>query len=113
MRRPVWRLELARTTNAPFKVVRTALLAEARPWHPRPGCSPLEISTDRPGLLELKQSERPLWGVEECATYRVESFENHLLLSYQARFKGWPVLILMGYWRLKSHRIWERFVESL
>jgi len=106
-------MELVRTTNAPLEVVRRALISGDRAWHPRPGKSPWTLGTDTAEGLELVQCERHPWGVEECATYRVEPSGDRLLLSYQARFKGWPVLFLMGYWRLKSHRIWERFVEAL
>ena len=113
MKRPAWRLELIRTTAAPFGVAASALLAPERPWHPRPGRSPWQVEQRTPDTLGLSQTEHPCWGVEERAIYRVEAHGDRLLLTYQARFKGWPVLLLMGYWRLKSHRIWERFVESL
>ena len=113
MKRPLWHLELVRTTDAPFEVATRALLEPQRPWHPRPGKSPWQVLNHTTDTLELAQTEAPCWGVEERAIYRVEPHEGGLLLSYHARFKGWAVLFLMGYWRLKSHRIWERFVEGL
>jgi len=113
MKRPLWHLELVRTTDAPFDVVALALLEPQRTWHPRPGRSPLRVLSHTGDTLELAQTEAPCWGVQEEAIYRVEPHGDRLLLTYHARFKGWPVLLLMGYWRLKSHRIWERFVEGL
>ncbi|MBP1628409.1 MAG: hypothetical protein H6Q00_2884 [Holophagaceae bacterium] len=115
MKRPLWHLRIERTTNAPFEVVAKALMAKdhRRRWHPRPGESSWKVLEQSEDRLALEALDRPLWGVEEHALYRVEPQGDRLLLSYHARFKGWPVLFLMGYWHLRSHRIWERFVESL
>ncbi|WP_005033660.1 hypothetical protein [Holophaga foetida] len=115
MRSPLWHLQIERTTNAPFEVVVKALMdRDQRPlWHPRPGAGQWKILEQSEDHLAMEALENPIWGVEEQALYRVEPHDDRLLLSYHARFKGWPVLLLMGYWRLRSHRIWERFVESL
>jgi len=115
MKRPLWNLRIERTTNAPFEVVAAALQdpEHRRNWHPRPGGDEWTLLAQTQDSLALEEVIKHPWGVEERADYRVTPLEGGLLLSYQVRFKGWPVLFLMGYWRLRSHRIWERFVESL
>nr|WP_320131722.1 hypothetical protein [uncultured Holophaga sp.] len=113
MKTPVWTIELIRLTDAPLGLVEAALMDPTRPWHPRPGTAPLEQVAREEDFLELSQTERPCWGVTERALYRLEARDEGLLLSYRARFRGWPALILMGYWRIKSRRLWESLVESL
>ena len=113
MKRPVWQFELIRDTNAPFALVRDALLdgkGYGR-WHPRHKSVNPEIVEDC-GCFEIRYQMRRL-GLLEEAHYRVEPAEGRLLLIYRGRFKGWPVLPLMGWWRIKSEKTWERFIASL
>jgi hypothetical protein len=111
--RPVWQFEITRDTNAPFCLVREALLDGKgySDWHPRcRGASP-EILEDGERLEILCRFAK--FGIEEEAWYIIEPSGERLQLTYRNRFKGWPVLLLMGWWRVRSERIWERFIESL
>lgn len=113
--RPVWSLEVIRTTNAPMSCLTEALLD--RTFHAlwRPGSVPvgLSIVVQTAELLEVRATRRPCWGVIEEALYRVESCGEGQKLVYQGRFKGWPVLLCMGWWRLALEYLWERFLELL
>ncbi|MDR2697111.1 MAG: hypothetical protein LBB40_01385 [Holophagales bacterium] len=102
-----------RDTNAPFALVREALLngQNYRLWHPRHRSVSPEIIEDGE-RLEILCRIRGL-GVYEEARYFVEPTDGRLLLTYQNRFSGWPVIILMGWWRIRSEHIWERFIASL
>lgn len=114
MKQPVWTLHLTRDTNAPLAVVLAPL--EDGPgwarWHPARRAGVPEVTQDgeqrsfrvchpwRLGVLE-----------EECFTVRPEG--ERVILDYTARFKGWPVLALMGWWRFQRRRLWEGFVDTL
>jgi hypothetical protein len=121
VKRPVWHFELVRDTNAPFALVREALLKgqDYRHWHPRRRSASPEIIEDGE-CFEILCRYKGL-GVTEEASYRVEranananaNADGRLLLIYKNRFKGWPVLPLMGWWRIRSEHIWERLIASL
>jgi hypothetical protein len=113
VKRPVWHFELVRDTNAPYALVREALLDGERYsiWHPRHRSVNPEIIEDGE-YLEIVCRFRKFAVLEE-AWYRVEPIKGRLLLTYRNRFTGWPVIPLMGWWRVKSERIWERFIASL
>ena len=113
MKHPVWHFELARDTNAPFRLVRETLLNEQNYhlWHPRHRSAAPEIIEDGERFEILCRIRG--FGVQEEAWYRVEPVDGRLLLTYRNRFRGWPVILLMGWWRFKSERIWERFIASL
>jgi len=113
MMRPVWQFELVRDTNAPFQLVRNALLdgASYYRWHPRCRRADPQIVEDGECFVASCRFNR--LGIEEDAWYTVEKQEGRLLLTYRNRFKGWPVIFLMGWWRIRSERIWERLIELL
>ncbi|MDR1842090.1 MAG: hypothetical protein LBQ86_09260 [Holophagales bacterium] len=119
MKRPVWQFEIVRDTNAPFALARESLLngKNYHLWHPRHrGVSP-EIIEDGE-VFEIRYSIHK-FALSEDALYRVapvngdNGINGRLLLTYRNRFKGWPVILLMGWWRIRSERIWERFIEFL
>ena len=115
MKRPVWNLELVRDTNAPLEAV-ARVLSDGRSyhrWHPRLRAVDGIVRSQGPGHFELDYVVRPCLGVEEQGTFNVSQEGNRVLLVHRAKFKGWPVLLLMGWWRLRSHRMWERLVRSL
>lgn len=114
MKRPVWRLELLRDTDAPLARVAERLRDGAAfgEWHPRLREVKLQVHRDEPECFEAEYClEHP--GVLECGRFRLWCEGGRTVLHHEARFKGWPVLLLMGWWRLRSHRMWERFVEAL
>ncbi|MDR0498304.1 MAG: hypothetical protein LBH03_01055 [Holophagales bacterium] len=110
---PVWHFELVRDTNAPLALVREALLngQNYSQWHPRHRTASPEIVEDGERLEVLCRIHK--FGVREEARYIAEPANGRLLLTYRNRFSGWPVILLMGWWRIKSEHIWERFVSSL
>jgi hypothetical protein len=113
VKRPVWHFELVRDTNAPFAFVREALLKgqDYHLWHPRRRSASPEIIEDGESFEILCCYQ---WlGVAEEARYRVERSDGRLLLVYKNRFRGWLVLPLMGWWRIRSEHVWERFIASL
>ena len=113
--RPVWSLELVRDTNAPLEAVAAVLSDGAgfRRWHPRLKAVPVRVEWDDPQRFEAGYRLRPCPGVLEEGCFEVRTEGGRLLLIHRVRFKGWPVILLMGWWRLRSHRMWERLVESL
>ncbi|MBK8792474.1 MAG: hypothetical protein IPN59_04840 [Holophaga sp.] len=115
MKRPVWKLELIRDTNAPLEAV-VRVLADGKSfhrWHPRLSSVEAQVTRNEPDRFEMAYTSRPWVGVEEHGVFTVAPNEGRLLLTHRATFKGWPVLILMGWWRLRSHRMWESLVRSL
>ena len=112
--RPVWSFSLERTTNAPLEVVVARLRdAEAfQQWHPRHRRAELRVVHEDAFRFEGLH-ETVHWGVAEQGHYLVTREGQGLLLTYEGRFKGWPVLLLMGWWRMSSNKLWERFVEHL
>jgi|GEM_PF-5289666 len=115
MKRPVWNLELVRDTNAPLDGVVRVLTegGDYYRWHPRLKAVDLRVHRSEPGHFEAGYTLRPCGGVVEEGTFEVHPEGDRILLTHRARFKGWPVLFLMGWWRVRSHRMWERLVESL
>jgi hypothetical protein len=113
VKRPVWQFELIRDTNAPFVLVREALLDKTnyRKWNSRHHSVLPEILEDAE-CFEVRCCVCGFFIYEE-AWYRAEPTGERVLLTYRNRFKGWPVLPMMGWWRIKSQRIWERFIASL
>jgi hypothetical protein len=113
VKRPVWHFELVRDTNAPMELVREALLKgqDYHLWHPRHRSAAPEIIEDGECFEILCHYQRLC--VTEEARYRAEPSGGRLLLIYKNWFKGWPVLPLMGWWRIRSEHIWERFIASL
>lgn len=113
--RPVWSFSLERTTNAPLELVTSRLKDGAgfHAWHPRHRQALLRVVHEDDGRVELHHESTPLPGVVEFDRYLVTRQGDGLLLIYEARFKGWPVLVMMSWWRIVSNRLWERFVETL
>ena len=113
MIQPIWQFELVRDTNAPLKLVRDMLLngQTYHLWHPRHRKVQPEIVEDGE-CLEISYNVRGLL-VHEDVRYRVEPDHGRLLLTYRNRFKGWPVILLMGWWRIRSEHIWERLISSI
>ena len=113
--RPVWSLELVRDTNAPLEAVAAALSNGAgfHRWHPRLKTVAVKIERNEAQRFEAGYRLHPFPGVQEEGCFEVRPEGERLLLVHRARFKGWPVILLMGWWRLRSHRMWERLVESL
>ena len=113
MRRPVWQFELTRDTNAPVGLVRETLLDGDNygRWHPRHRQVSPQITEDGECFEILCIFSG--FGVAEEARYRVEPLGGRLLLTYRNRFKGWPVILFMGWWRIVSERVWERFIAYL
>jgi hypothetical protein len=111
--RPVWSFEIVRDTDAPFGVVRRALLDGGGygSWSPRHAKAEMEVAEDG-ACLEVLRRARSL-GAREDAAYRVEPMGGRLLLTYRGRFRGWTAILFMGWWRMRSERVWERFVASL
>ena len=113
--RPVWSFTLERTTNAPLELVTNRLMDGQgfHAWHPRHTAAVLEVIREDALGLELVHDSIPFWGIVEQDRYLVTRQGEGLLLSYTAHFKGWPVLLMMSWWRIVSDRLWERFVEHL
>ena len=113
--RPVWSFSLERTTNAPIELVASRLKNGAgfQGWHPRHRSAVLRVVHEDASRVEIHHESRPIWGVLEQDRYLVVRQGEGLLLTYEARFKGWPVLVMMSWWRIVSDRLWERFVEKL
>ena len=115
MKRPVWSFQEVRDTNAPLAVVAPRLkdAMALKTWHPRLAGAPLEIVQDSDVRLMLRYVWSPVPGLIEEGELEATGQGDRTLLAHRARFKGWLVLPLMGWWRLRSHRMWERFVETL
>jgi len=116
MKRPVWQFEIVRDTNAPLALARELLLdgQNYHLWHPRHrNVSPRVIEDGE--RFKIQYSIRS-FGVHEEAIYCAEplnGINGRLLLTYRNRFKGWPVILLMGWWRIRSERTWERFITLI
>lgn len=114
MKQPVWTLELLRDTNAPLDTVLDRL-ADGQGWSQwHPAARP--VSPERSPLPEgaMFRVQHPrCWGVVEEERLAATRDGERVLLTYSARFKGWPALLLMGWWRFQRGRIWERFVDGL
>lgn len=115
MKTPVWSFQLLRDTDAPFERVVAKLLEGGRyhEWHPRHRQVLPRLLRQDGARAEIEHQERPVPGVEERSRYVVERSGGRVTLLHEGRFKGFPVLLFMAYWRLKSERLWDRFVESL
>ena len=115
MKRPVWSLELVRDTNAPLDAIAGVLSNGGAfyTWHPRLKVVEVVVQLSEVTRFEATYVARPCLGVEEQGVFEVKPEGDRLLLTHRATFKGWPVLILMGWWRVRSHRMWERLVRSL
>lgn len=115
MKLPTWSFELLRDTNAPFERVVEKLLDGERyhEWHPRlQRATPRLVMRDG-SRAEIEHRGRPVPGVEEWGRYVVQRSGDRVMLLHTGRFRGMPVLLLMAYWRIKSARLWEHFVETL
>ena len=108
VKRPVYHLEVARETDAPFEEVAAALEEGGLP-----GVAPAGAAWGlKAGALRLDYQVRR-FGVLEQGSLEVGREGDRVRLVHRARFAGWSVLILAGWWRLRRHRIWERFVARL
>ena len=115
MKLPTWSFELLRDTDAPFeRVVEKLMDGEGySEWHPRHRRVMPHLVVDEGDRAEIEHRDVPLMGVEEWSRYVVQRSGERIVLLHIGRFRGLPVLLLMAYWRIKSIRLWERFVESL
>ncbi len=115
MKLPVWSFELLRDTDAPFERVVEKLLDGDRygDWHPRHSQVNPQLVLKAADRAEIEYRDEPVPGVEEWSRYVVQRSGGRVLLLHVGRFRGLPVLLLMAYWRIKSARLWERFVETL
>ena len=115
MKVPVWSFELVRDTNAPFERVVEKLLAGERygEWHPRHRRTAPRLVMRDDSCAEIDHQDQPVPGVVEWSRYVVRRGGERVTLLHEGKFKGFPVLLLMAYWRIKSTRLWERFVETL
>jgi hypothetical protein len=113
--KPAWTFELVRDTNAPMEKVVEVLSdgASFHRWHPRLRSIEGRILKRENEQFEMDYVVRACPGVEESGSFELRQKGARLLLIHRARFRGWPVLLLMGWWRVRSHRIWERLVRSL
>jgi len=112
---PVWSFELQRETDAPFERVVERLMDGEHygAWHPRHGRVSPRLVVSEQNRVEIEHRNIPVMGVEEWSRYVVELRGERVTLLHVGRFRGLPVLLLMAYWRIKSTRLWERFVETL
>jgi hypothetical protein len=115
VKRPVWSLELIRDTNAPLEAVARVLSegASFHRWHPRLKAVEVVVDGQDSTRFEAHYVLHPCPGIEEAGQFTLRPEGDRLLMIHRARFKGWLVLLLMGWWRVRSHRMWERLVESL
>ncbi len=115
MKLPVWSFELVRDTDAPFERVVEKLLDGEHygAWHPRHTRVAPRLVVDEDDRIEIAHRDEPVVGVEEWSRYVVQRSGERVNLTYEGKFKGLPVVLLMAYWRIKSDHLWERFVESL
>lgn len=115
MKKPVWSFQLVRDTDAPFERVVEKLMDGEHygAWHPRHARVSPELVVNEGERVEIEHRDEPVVGVEEWSRYVVQRSGGRVILLHEGKFKGLPVLLLMAYWRIKSTRLWERFVESL
>jgi len=113
--KPAWSFELVRDTNAPMQKVVEVLLdgGAFHRWHPRLRAVEGRIRKREAEHFLMDYMVRPVPGVEESGSFELRREGERVLLIHRAKFKGWPVLLLMGWWRVRSHRMWERLVRSL
>lgn len=114
MKRPVWTFELVRETNAPLEPLLERLQDGTTwgDWHPRHATAAPQGSQEGAGWTFQATWPQHL-GLQEWETFQLQPGDQGVRLTYRARFKGWPVLLLMGWWRLRSEFLWERLVQSL
>lgn len=114
MKQPVWTLELLRDTNAPLDKVLDRLGDGPgwSQWHPVPRPVALQQEPLAEGAA-FRVTHPRRWGVLEEERMTATRDGERVLLAYTARFKGWPALLLMGWWRYQRGRLWERFVDGL
>ncbi len=112
---PVWTFELIRDTDAPFERVLEALLDGERygAWHPGYASTVPHLSAQEKDQAEVVVEGSPFPGVAELTHFQIRQQEGRVVLLYATRFKGWPVPLLIGWWRLERRDLWERFVRSL
>jgi hypothetical protein len=84
-----------------------------RQWHPRLKFFEMTVSDRGEGLFRASYRHRPFPGVEENGAFEVRPSGDRVLLYHRVSLRGWPVLPLMGWWRIRSRRLWERFVTAL
>lgn len=115
MKLPVWSFELLQDTNAPFERVVERLMDGEHygAWHPRYQRVSPRLVVNEGDWVEIEHRDKPVIGVEESSRYVVRRHGERVILLHTGKFKGFPVLFLMAYWRIKSANLWERFVESL
>lgn len=114
-KKPVWTFELIRDTDAPFERVLEVLLDGPRygAWHPAyPSAAP-HLSLQEADRAEVVVQGTPFPGVVELARFLIQKQEGRVVLVHATRFKGWPVPLLIGWWRFERRDLWERFVRAL
>jgi len=111
VKRPVFRFEEARLTDAPLPVLHTRLnapesLACLKACR---GLRPLEVEGEE---LTLRWQHARLGSVEE-GTLRVRPHARGAELQLQGRLKGWGAFLVVGWVRWRTDRMLDRLVQEL
>lgn len=114
-KKPVWTYELIRDTDAPFERVLDALMDGSRygAWHPSYQKVAPFLSSREDDRADVVVEGSPFLGVSELTHFQIRKQVGRVLLLSAARFKGWPVPLLIGWWRFERRNLWERFVRAL
>jgi hypothetical protein len=111
MKRPVFRFQEERLTDAPVALFRTRLAEPGRLpcLKSCPGLRPVEAEGEE---LVLRWHHRCLGAVED-GTLRVRPHEQgaHLLLT--GRLRGWSGFLLLGVMRWRTETLLARLVREL
>lgn len=114
-KKPVWTFELIRDTDAPFDRVLEALRDGPRyaTWYPGHRIATPYLSSQEVDQADIVVESSPFPGVSELTHFQIRRQGGRVLLVCAARFKGWPVPLLIGWWRLERRDLWDRFVRML
>jgi hypothetical protein len=111
MRRPIFRFQEERLTDAPVEAFRVRLTGPGTQASLKacPGLRPVEQEGE--GLV-LRWHHTGLGAVED-GTLRVTPHEQgaHLLLN--GRLRGWSAFLLLGWMRWRADRLLDRLVREL
>lgn len=115
MKRPIFRAEATRDTNAPLAVVREALQAKDTWKHWCIACQAIQGRVDplEMGGLEITYTQCGPLGLTFQGTLRATPSGSRVVLEHQAVIRGWAILVLIGWYRWRIEGMWERFVRGL